>query len=109
MPGTVNYSNKLPVTIVIHPVKITTHNIFGHKQDKCFLESIFLRKHSSLYTLCISYACSYIPVFLLDLHTFLNHLCCSLFNLFLENNLLFYKGLFPDFNIYYNNNNKQNK
>src|SRR5664280_616130 len=103
MSCAVNDSNKLPVAIIVHPVEVATNNIFRHKKDKSFLESIFPGKHGPLYTLGISYASRNIPVFLFYLHALLNHLFSSFFHLFFKHDLFFYKVLFPDFYIYNHN------
>src|SRR5450759_1003448 len=77
MACTVNHSYELQVTIIVHPVKVTAHNIFGHEKNKRFLKCIFLWKHCPLYAFCISDTCGYISVFLFDLLAFLNYLCGS--------------------------------
>ncbi len=107
MAGTVNHCNKLPVAIIIHPVEITTHNIFGHEQDKSFLKSVLLWQHRSLDPFGIAYTRSNIPVFLLNLHAFLNNLGSSLLDLFLKNYFFLSQILFPD--LYINDNNYYNE
>ena len=96
MSCTVNYSNELPVSVIVHPVKITTNYIFWHEKNKCLLESIFPRQHGSLNPFSISYTCSYIPVLLFNLHAFLNNFGSSFLYFLLKDTLFLYQVLFPD-------------
>src|SRR5450759_5421746 len=94
MSGTVYSSKELPVAVIVHPVKVATHNIFWKEEHKCIFEGIFSGKHSSLNTFRISDTCSYIFVLLFNLHTLLNNLCSPLFNFFFKNYLFLYQVFF---------------